>query len=428
MQPTGNSVYANSRETIAIVVQRYGAEINGGAEVHARVLAHRLREKYDVEILTTCAVDTRKWGMAYKPETYDDAGVCVHRFAHEPRGSLFARHTPLRVRMRVLRARVNGGVASEIPPGSFSILKSERKWLVAQGPTSPELVDYLVENLRRYRVVLIFSLRYCTAVDALEAAGSKALLIPTLHDEKAMYRSIYRHALELPSNVLFNTTAERAFAGQLYGQTATRGQVVGLGIDITSISIETIKNVMAKYGITSSYAIYAGRINRAKGCDLLFDAFEKFSERRQDALKLVCLGRVDMPLPAENWLIAPGFVPDADRDALVAGAIAFLMPSRFESLSLATLEAMASGTPVVVNAASAVLKDHVRNSGTGFTFANCADCVRALENVVALTNEERADLSARSRAYVKLHYSWDVILRQIEQAIDEVPHNGAAHA
>ena len=46
---------------LAIVVQRYGAELNGGAELHARYVAEHLGRHCDVEVLTTCARDYITW-------------------------------------------------------------------------------------------------------------------------------------------------------------------------------------------------------------------------------------------------------------------------------------------------------------------------------------------------------------------------------
>ena len=40
---------------VAVVVQRYGADINGGAEQHARYVAEHLARHVEVEVLTTCA-------------------------------------------------------------------------------------------------------------------------------------------------------------------------------------------------------------------------------------------------------------------------------------------------------------------------------------------------------------------------------------
>ena len=46
---------------VAVVVQRYGHAINGGAELHARYIAERLARHAAVEVLTTCAVDYVTW-------------------------------------------------------------------------------------------------------------------------------------------------------------------------------------------------------------------------------------------------------------------------------------------------------------------------------------------------------------------------------
>ena len=52
---------------VAIVVQRYGVEVNGGAELHARTIAELLHEDVDVTVLTTCALDYRTWADHYPP-------------------------------------------------------------------------------------------------------------------------------------------------------------------------------------------------------------------------------------------------------------------------------------------------------------------------------------------------------------------------
>ena len=42
---------------IALVNQRYGMEVNGGSEYYTRMIAERLANRYEVEVLTTKAVD-----------------------------------------------------------------------------------------------------------------------------------------------------------------------------------------------------------------------------------------------------------------------------------------------------------------------------------------------------------------------------------
>ena len=65
---------------IAIVVQRYGAEINGGAELHARYIAEHLARHVSVEVLTTCARDYITWANDFPPGEAMAGPVKVRRF------------------------------------------------------------------------------------------------------------------------------------------------------------------------------------------------------------------------------------------------------------------------------------------------------------------------------------------------------------
>ncbi len=70
---------------IAFVVPRYGAEIRGGAETGARMLAEHLVSDrgWDVEVLTTCAVDAITWRDELPEGTSEINGVTVRRIASE---------------------------------------------------------------------------------------------------------------------------------------------------------------------------------------------------------------------------------------------------------------------------------------------------------------------------------------------------------
>lgn len=73
-----------SKENIAFVVVRYGLNINGGAEYHCRMLAERLTNDYNVEVLTTC-VDNYRTGenLEFKEKEIINK-VIVRRFKTNP--------------------------------------------------------------------------------------------------------------------------------------------------------------------------------------------------------------------------------------------------------------------------------------------------------------------------------------------------------
>src|SRR5207344_70419 len=66
---------------LVIVVQRYGADINGGAELHARYVAERLSAHADVRVLTTCARDYVTWRNELNPGEDRVNGIPVELFA-----------------------------------------------------------------------------------------------------------------------------------------------------------------------------------------------------------------------------------------------------------------------------------------------------------------------------------------------------------
>ena len=76
---------------LAVVVQRYGADINGGAELHARYIAERLSRHAEVEVVTTCARDYVTWRNERPAGIEEVNGVRGRRFpvAHERKPEAF---------------------------------------------------------------------------------------------------------------------------------------------------------------------------------------------------------------------------------------------------------------------------------------------------------------------------------------------------
>jgi len=65
---------------LAVVVQRYGADISGGAELHARYIAERLSRHAQVEVFTTRASDYITWCNELPAGEERVNGIVVRRF------------------------------------------------------------------------------------------------------------------------------------------------------------------------------------------------------------------------------------------------------------------------------------------------------------------------------------------------------------
>ena len=65
---------------IALVNQRYGLEVNGGSEYYTRLIAERLTDHYQVDVITTKAIDYTTWENHYTADEENINGVRVLRF------------------------------------------------------------------------------------------------------------------------------------------------------------------------------------------------------------------------------------------------------------------------------------------------------------------------------------------------------------
>ena len=185
---------------IAFIVQRYGAEILGGSEYHCRLIAERMAERHDVEVLTTCARDYVTWKNEY-PEGNDRArGVTIRRFANAEARDIQS--------------------FNQFSDWIFNYPHTkddEIEWLRRQGPWCPALVDYLEKNHRAYDVLIFFTYLYAPTVLGLKVAPERSILVPTAHDEPAIRLGIYREMFSLPAAIAYNTETERRFLKGEFG-------------------------------------------------------------------------------------------------------------------------------------------------------------------------------------------------------------------
>jgi glycosyltransferase involved in cell wall biosynthesis len=166
-----------------------------------------------------------------------------------------------------------------------------------------------------------------------------------------------------------------------------------------------------RHGLERPYALYAGRIDAGKGCAQMIAHHARYRREKEPALDLVLVGRLAMAEPQEEGVRYLGFLSEEDKAAAMAEAALLVCPSPFESLSIVLLEGFALGTPALVNAGSAVLKEHCLRSNGALFYGDADEYVEAID-LLARDHALRAALGANGRRYVDAEYRWEVVLER----------------
>src|SRR3984893_13681286 len=177
---------------LALVIQRYGTEVLGGAEHLCRLVAERLAAQHEVDVLTSCARDYVTWKNEY-PEGADRIrGVTVRRFATEATRDIEAFNT-----------------FSEWIYNNPHSRADEMEWLKQQGPWAPGLIDHLRRNHQQYDVLICVTYLYAPTVLGLEVAPARSILVSPAHDEPAIRLEIFKEVFSRTAALSYLTDSER---------------------------------------------------------------------------------------------------------------------------------------------------------------------------------------------------------------------------
>ena len=393
-----------NRLRIGYVVQRYGLDVNGGSEVHCRMLAERLARFHDVDVLTTCAIDYVTWRDEYPEGVTSLNGVSVRRFKVDyPRNnSVFDE----------MSSRVFGGPHTE---------EDEIRWMKLQGPYSSKLLAWLEKHRTSYNVFIFQTYLYCTTFFGLPLVSDRAVLISTAHDEPPIYLTIFEKLFQKAGYLLYNSPEEGAFLKRRFFASELEGEVVGLGLE-SGKALESCSEwdrIQQQIG-SSPYLLYVGRIDESKGCGSLIEYFARYvTETANSDLKLVMLGKAAMTVAGHTQLLTPGFVSEKAKMQALHACSLMLIPSPYESLSIVALEAWQFEKPVLVNGDCAVLRGQCIRSNGGLWYSSYAEFREALTSL--LNDQAMAETIGRQGAeFVEQNYLWEPIEKRVNSILHDV--------
>lgn len=202
-----------------------------------------------------------------------------------------------------------------------------------------------------------------------------------------------------------------------------------------SIHINDNTDYLNSIGVNKyDYLLYIGRFEPEKRLDLLVNGYWNTVGKSVIKPKLVLAGKENEFIKNAPWyekaradenIIFTGFVHGADKEELLSNALLFILPSDLEGMSIALLEAMGSGIPVL---ASDIKENSQLMYGFGRTFAhgNQSDFDRVLaDELLRETQRRDAVLEGKELSYrgitqintIKTYHSWDAQAKTVEKIL-----------
>ena len=137
----------------------------------------------------------------------------------------------------------------------------------------------------------------------------------------------------------------------------------------------------------------------------------------------VGFGRAKSRLFDDSWLASAdkvrvtGYIDEADKGGLLAGATALVFPSLYEGFGFPVLEAMHCGTPVIASNTSS-LPELVGDAGLLVDPERVADIASAMSRC---SDDETLRQSLIERGHLQAkRFTWDKAAENVMTAFDEV--------
>ena len=264
---------------------------------------------------------------------------------------------------------------------------------------------------------------------ALQAA--KVLKLPVTSDFRTNFQSYSKHygvgwlrkpivaylrkfhnataCTMVPTRELMRTLSQNGFANL---------KVVSRGVDTKLFNIaKRDTGLRSSWGATddTKVLISVGRMAPEKNLDQVLKTYDALKSTGQ-AFKLVMVG--DGPLKEQFQkrypeIIFPGMLSQTNLAAYYASSDLFIFPSQTETFGNVTLEALASGIPVLAFDCAAA-RDWVQTGINGWLVAENNPEGFAAQAVNIFKSKELLDQITQTTRQQVVHLDWDQIAEQVE--------------
>jgi len=259
----------------------------------------------------------------------------------------------------------------------------------------------------------------CKAVVTVHDLGYK--IFPQAHPIRSRWYLdlTTRYSAWRAAVVLADSRATADDLTRFYGTSRDKIQVVYPGVDAPIIG--DIPVMRRKYGLPERYFLFIGTLQPRKNIARIIKAYARWQEKNpSEEVKLVLAGAKGW-LYDEAWtagvsgVMFPGYIDDADKGALMAGARALVFPTLYEGFGFPVIEAMHCGTPVIASITSS-LPELVGEAGLLVDPLDVDAIATAMDTLVK-DNEYHAAL--REKGYVQAtKFTWNAAAESVLNAFD----------
>ncbi|WP_288126597.1 glycosyltransferase [Thiomonas sp.] len=348
------------------------------------------------------------------PHTDADSPLVVHMIDELPRDGAemllldLMRHREPGFRYAVVCIIRGGPLEEEFARIGIPVIIFGRR-----GKLDVSLVLRLASWLRRNRAAIVHT--HLFTADTYGRLAAKLAGVPvvfsTVHNIVNPWKGGFRKGIDrlfarLSTRVIGCSEEVTQALATRDGIPAERLMAIPNGIDLRKFAQVSGEGVRAEFGLPADRPLLGvvGRLHPQKGHEDLFRALATMPQARAGEVSCLVVGTGELQdalhamvrqMGLEPCVVFTGMRTDVPR--LVAALDVFVMPSRWEGLPIALLEAMASAKPVICTRVGGI-PDVVRDGDNGLLI-DASDPAQLQQRIAQLLDspDERTRLGLRAR-------------------------------
>ncbi|MFZ4816135.1 MAG: glycosyltransferase family 4 protein [Phototrophicaceae bacterium] len=217
-----------------------------------------------------------------------------------------------------------------------------------------------------------------------------------------------RYSVARAAQVMVDSQMTGWDVARYYGTPDAKIRLVYPGVSIPRVG--DIATVRAKYRLPARYWLYLGTLQPRKNIQRIVAAYHLWRQAHpNDGAGLVLAGgegwkfRADWPYDANIHMT--GYVDEADKGALYAGALGFVFPSLYEGFGFPVIEAFGVGIPVICSNTSS-LPELAGEAALRVNPLEVGEIAAAMTQISTATDAQRAAWIQAGRAQAA-RFTWE---------------------